>query len=406
MFSSFLKDDEIAIVAYAETPVSRPKRTKETDEATPHLITPTQYYAIAINNALKKSGLAYHELEKYGLGVCGSEYPHSEILSGEIAQNLGFSPRWLCRSDHGGASALVLLTEAAMALHAGVIDFAIIAGSDSPVGSQQITTVQSAQTYVLDYEFPIGLKGPNNLFALVAKKHMEVYGTTESQLGKIAVMQRANALRNENAYLRTPITIEDYLKSEIVSEPLKRLDCCIRVNGGLAVILTRKELAARITDKPVFLRGFGGSFNYSFGDSMLTDVTYSGFTESSKIAFEIANTTASKCSLFELYDDYTIMALMELEDIGLCKKGEGGKFVERSEFTPEGDVPMNTGGGLLSAGQPGLAGGFVPLVESIRQLQNEAVGRQVKNPISALVTGGGGIAYGKNLGNCMTAVLA
>ena len=97
---------------------------------------------------------------------------------------------------------------------------------------------------------------------------------------------------------------------------------------------------------------------------------------------------------------------MELEDIGLCKKGESGKFVESSDFTPEGDVPMNTGGGLLSSGQTGLAGGFVPLVEAVRQLKGEASARQVKNPKSALVTGGGGIAYGKNLGNCMSAILS
>ena len=269
-----------------------------------------------------------------------------------------------------------------------------------------LTTNLFAQKYVLDYEFPIGLNGPNNLFAFVARKHMQEFGTTESELGKIAISQRSNASRNENAYLRKLITMEEYLSSGMVSEPLRKLDCCIRVNGGSAVILTRKDLARSITDKPVFLKGFGGSFNHSFGDPMLTNIVYSGFTESSKIAFEIADTTASKCSLFELYDDYTIMALMELEDIGLCKKGEGGKFVERSEFTPEGNVPMNTGGGLLSAGQPGLAGGFVPLVESVRQLRNEADGRQVKNPTSALVTGGGGIAYGKNLGNCMTAILS
>ncbi len=399
---SFLRDGEIAIVSFAETPVSRPSKEGET------ALTPNEYYAWAIELALEKCNLQYSTIRNEGLGVTGSEYPHSEILSGEIAQDLGLSPRWLLRADQGGASALSLISQAAFALHAGAIDVAICAGADSPIGlgDNTPTVVSGAQQYVKNYEFPIGLGGPNNLFGLIANRHMKQYGTRQEQLGNIAVAQRSNAIRNPNAYLRKPFTLEEYMQSELISEPLKKLDCCIKVNGGLAVIMTRSDLAKELTDSPVYLRGFGGSFNYSFGDVSLPDITYSGFVDSTKFACNVAGVSSRDCSLYELYDDYTVMVLMELEDIGLCKKGEGGKFVEHSNFAPEGDVPMNTGGGLLSSGQIGLAGGFLPLVEAVRQLRGDASDRQVKDAKSALVTGGGGVAYGKSLGNCMTAILS
>ncbi|MCL4519268.1 MAG: thiolase family protein [Thaumarchaeota archaeon] len=234
---------------------------------------------------------------------------------------------------------------------------------------------------------------------------MQEFGTKDTQLGKIAVQQRENASNNPNSYLKKRITIEDYLTSEVISDPIRKLDCCIRVNGGLGVILARKDIAVKLTDKPVFLKGIGGSFNYSYGDSNQPSITHSGFREASRICSEIAGIKPEDCSLYELYDDYTIMTLVEMEDLGLCKKGEGGKLIERSDLSPTGDLPLNTGGGLLSSGQPGLAGGFVPLVEAVRQLQFEAVGRQVPDAVTAVVTGGGGLAFGKNLTNCMTAIL-
>jgi acetyl-CoA acetyltransferase len=193
------------------------------------------------------------------------------------------------------------------------------------------------------------------------------------------------------------------LESRYVAEPIRILDAVMPVNGGAGFIVSKSEKSK--TDKPVYVLGVGECDNYYHGSKNLPDVTYTGVTESSRTALADAGLESKDISIFEPYDDYTIAVLMQIEDAGFCKKGEGGKFIEETDISYKGQFPVNTGGGQLSAGQPGLAGGCVNLLEAVRQLREEGGARQVKGAKNGMVTGLGNLQYAKNLAFTSVAVL-
>ncbi|MDA4131252.1 MAG: thiolase family protein, partial [Thaumarchaeota archaeon] len=224
------------------------------------------------------------------------------------------------------------------------------------------------------------------------------YGTTVEQIGKIAVEQRKNALRNPLAYMKKELTIDDYLSSKLISDPIKLLDCCLPVNQGLGLVIANPKMAKRITDKPVYLVRFEERDAYYHGDIMTPDITYTGIADASRAIFQGEKKMSIRDMDFaQIYDDYCIAVIMQLEDLGFCEKGKGGEFVETHSVAFDGDLPVNTGGGQLSSGQPGLAGGFVPVVEAVMQLRREGGNRQVRNAKKGCVTGIGGLAYGRNV---------
>jgi acetyl-CoA acetyltransferase len=382
---------KVAIVGYAETPYSRPK-TKD------DMITGDEYFGQATEQVLKQVGLSKSDLDGQGLGVAGTIYPHAEIWSTEVAQNLGVSPRIMIRGDQGGATGAAMLIQAACAINSGLVDTFLCVCGDAPTLTAGGGGLGGRTwRYEGDFWMPIGMMGPNSEFSFVMRRHMHQYGTTAEQLGRIAVSQRHNASRNPNAYLRSPITLEDYLNSKVIADPIKLLDCCIAVNGGLAFIVTSAEKAQQMTDKPVYLQGFGEADNYTGNSRNRPDMTVTGIKVAAKDAYEMAGTTARDMSFAQIYDDYTIAVLMQLEDAGFCKKGEGGAFLEDTDMRFNGQLPVNTHGGQLSAGQPGIGGGFGHIVEAVRQLRGEGGERQVKNAGLGLVTSAGGIAHGGNL---------
>ena len=386
---------EVAIVGYGETPVSRANVDKGEQR-----LTAEEYYSWAAELALESAGLSKDDLEGQGLGVIGAEWPHSEIWSTEIVQNLGLNPKLLLRADHGGANAAALLVQSSMAIHSGLVDTVLCVGADSPMSIQNGASSRTWR-YELDYERPFGMMGPNSMVALIMRRHMHQYGTKPEQTGKISVTQRFHASLNPNAYLKTPIKLDDYLNSRLISDPIRLLDACISVNGGLAFIVTSRRKARRLTDKPVYVLGFGENHTHS-----RADVTITGIADASRDAFKMAKVRKSEISFFQPYDDYSIIVLVQLEDAGFCKKGDGGKFVEQTDLTLNGQLPVNTGGGQLSAGQPGMAGGFVHIVEAVRQLRGEGGKRQVKNARTGLVTGLGGLAFASNFANYYTLILS
>lgn len=234
---------------------------------------------------------------------------------------------------------------------------------------------------------------------------MHQYGTRAEELGKIAITQREHAIKNPNAYLRTPLTMEQYLASRMIADPIRMFDACIPVNGGLSFIVTSNEKAKSISkDKAIRVLGIAESDNYFQGPMIRPDITYLGVADSAKKAFEASGVKHTDVDFFQPYDDYTIAVLMQIEDAGFCKKGEGGKFVRDHDLTYKGEFPINTGGGQISSGQPAMAGGFVHIVESIRQLRGEGGERQVKDAKIGVATGIGGISYGNSLVNSMTMI--
>ncbi len=391
---------EVAIVGYGETPVSRARVDKGEQR-----LTAEEYYAWAMELTLNNCGLTKEDLEGQGLGVIGALWPHSEIWSTEVVQNLGVSPKLLLRADQGGASAAALLLQSAFAIQSGFVDLVLCLGADAPLSIQD-GTFSRTWRYELDYLIPFGMMGPNSMIALVMQRHMYQYGTRREQFGRISVAQRYNASLNPNAYLKNPITIDDYVKSRPISDPILLLDAVISVNGGLGFVVASAKKAKQLTEKPAYLLGFGEKHNYSHGSKYQPDITVTGVAYAARDAFEMAQVKHKEISFFQPYDDYSSIVLIQFEDAGFCKKGEGGKFVENNDITFKGDLPTNTGGGQLSAGQPGMAGGFVHVVEAVRQLRGEGGSRQVKEAKVGLVTGLGGLAFGGNLVNNFALILS
>jgi acetyl-CoA acetyltransferase len=392
--------DKVEIVGFGETPTSRARVDK--GEAK---LSQQQYFAWAADLAISKAGLEKKDLDGQGLGVGGSAYPHAEIWSAEVTQDLGMSPALLLRTDHGGMGGCSLLYQSAVAIASGIVDLVLCVCGDTPMN---ITTPGAVRTWRYETEFqkPFGMMGPNSQFAFIQRRHMYQYGTKEEQLGKIAVTQREHALRNPNAYLKQPLTMEQYLSSRMIADPIRLLDACIPVNGGLAFILASKERAKRLgqRDKHVSLLGIAEADNQFEGSRLRPDITYLGIKESAKKALESAGVEQKQVSFLQAYDDYTVAVLMQIEDCGFCKKGEGGRFVQENDISWKGNLPINTGGGQLSSGQPAMAGGFVHIVESVRQLAGEGGERQVPNAEVGVATGVGAISYGNSLVNSITAV--
>jgi acetyl-CoA acetyltransferase len=353
------------------------------------------YYAEAIRNALKQTGL--HKNDVQGLSITTQASPD---YSPHVAEQLGFEVDWVLNGDYGGAGGVMSVRRAADAIEAGHVDTIALVGANSfdrSVSHQRPLEYQRAN-FVDVY----GYGGPNSLMALIQRLHMEQYGTTLEQLGKIAVAQRANALNNPQALFREPLTLQDYLNSRMISDPIRLFDCVMPCSGAECLIMASEERAQKITDKLVYLVTDAEKSQYQVA-SMLPDKTTFGMkVVGDRIFSEVKR---EDIDLFEIYDDYPIAVMIQIEDLGYCKKGDGGKFVAARDLTYKGDFPVNTGGGELSVGQAGLAGGFLHIVEALRQLRGEADGHQVKKAERALVTGIGWLNYGRNLGTTAALIL-
>lgn len=392
--------DKFSIIGYGETPVSRARVDKGEMK-----LSSQEYFAWAAELALADSGLDKKDIDGQGIAVTGSAYPHAEIWSAEVIQDLGFSPKLLIRSDHGGMNGCAMLHQAGLAVSSGIVDLVLCVGADTPMN---IAVPGAVRTWRYESEFqkPFGMMGPNSQFAFILRRHMHQYGTTAEQLGKVAVVQRDHAIKNPNSYLKQPLTIEQYLSSRMIADPIRMFDACIPVNGGLAFIVASREKANEIArkDKTVHILGISESDNFVMGSRQRPDMTYTGIYDSARLALDMSGVKHNDLDFAQLYDDYTIAVIMQIEDAGFCEKGKGGKFVEEHNISFKGDLPVNTGGGQLSSGQPAMAGGMVHIVESVRQLRGEGGERQVNDATFGLATGIGAIAYGNSLTNSMTVI--
>ena len=371
-----MRRKKVCLVGYGSTEYSRKSET-------PLL----GYYAEAINHALEQTGLERKDIQGFGLTTQASS-----DNSPYVAEQLGLELDWVLNADYGGAGGVIGLRRAADAIEAGYIDVAVLVGGntfDKSVTHQRILEYQRSN-YVDIY----GYGGPNTLFGLVERRHMEQYGTRLEQIGKIAVSLRENAGPNPQALFREPMTIDDYLNSRMISDPIRLFDCVMPCSGAECIVLASEKWAKKVTDKLVYLVTDAEKINYQVGN-MLPDKTTTGIKIVGDRLFSEVN--RDQIDLYEIYDDYPIAILIQIEDLGFCKKGEGGKFVEAHDLTFKGNFPVNTGGGQLSVGQAGLAGGYLHIVEALRQLRGEAGPRQVVKAERALVTGIGWLAYGRNL---------
>jgi acetyl-CoA acetyltransferase len=290
----------------------------------------------------------------------------------------------------------------AAAINSGMIEIALVVGAAAPFSEHFGGGIQPGD--MRDWEIPYGTMGPNSKIAMVMRRYMHEYGATLDHFGKIAVAGRYHASLNPLAYLRKPITVEDYKESRLVADPVRLLDCVMPANGGRAYIVASPERAKSLRKKPIYLKGFGERSNPSYGQRAGSDALVMGVKDAGKVAMEMAGVKHSQIDFLELYDDYIIVVYLQIEDLGFCAKGDLG-FYERTDFTFKGQLPIQTGGGMINVGQPSTAGGTLHIIEAVRQLRGEGGDRQVPNAKTGLVTGLGVLPYGKNLGCCAVAIL-
>lgn len=396
---------EVAIVGVGRTPYSRIKAGEAQ-------LSVDEYIAWAADLALQHAGMDKNDFNGQGLGIAHAEAAHTVNWSAATAENLGISPQVLLRADQGGASASSMLIRAAALIKAGIIDRMLVIGADTPLSIPSAApglplSPERTRGVYWDFQGPFGVMGATAQFALVLNRYMHQYPSLRfEQLGKLAVSTRYNASLHPGAIYRKTFSLDDYMASRMLSYPIRLFDCVPIVNGGLAYIVTSAQSARSITDKPVFLRGFGETNNYYSGSRSLPDITTTGFVESAPKAMTMAGVRHRDVSFFQPYDDYPFIAMMTLEDWGFCRKGEGGRFIEEHDLRHHGDFPLSVDGGQLSGGQPGGAiGGFSPVVESVIQLRGEAGERQVGNARIAAACGFGGIPYGRPGRSCISLIL-
>jgi acetyl-CoA acetyltransferase len=394
---------KVAIVGVGRTPYSR---------ARPGEPSPTvdEYIAWAAELALQRAGMSKRDFDGQALGVSHAEAGHTVNWSAATAENLGINPAAVIRGDQGGASAASMLIRAAALIEAGIVDRALVVGADTPLGIPSVApglplSPERTRGVFWDFQGPFGVMGANAQFALIQNRYQHQYPLRAEQLGRIAVTTRYHASLNPAALFRKPITVDEYVNSRMLSDPIRLLDCVPIVNGGLAYVVTSARTARAVTDRPVYLLGFGEANNYAHGSRTRPDVTVTGFVQAAPRAFAMAGVRPADVDFLQPYDDYPIIVLMTIEDWGFCGKGEGGRFVEERDLRFSGDFPLSTDGGQLSGGQPGGAiGGFMPLVEAVTQLRGEAGERQVKGARIGAACGFGGIPYARPGRSCVSLI--
>ncbi|MEP9377531.1 thiolase family protein [Aquabacter sp. CN5-332] len=387
----FLQDRSIAIIGYAEAANVRGSGRSALDLA-----------GEVLAGALKATGLARGDIDGLACTQAMSE-AGNPFWSNLLAETLGLSPTWCQTTDLGGSSNVGNIARAAAAIHSGMCEIAVCIGADA-VSTQDLSRQVGHRTEFCD---PFGYAGPLVAFGLLSSVYRSQYGMPDAALAKLAVAQRRGALENPNAsaVLRKPLTEADYLNSRVVCDPLRLLDCVMRCDGASAFIVTSTETARRLgVTKMVHPIAYRERVNFDPQET-IPDITISGFSDVGPKALSDAGLSPSDIHMLHLYDDFLIAVLLQLEQIGFCGAGQAEAFVKERSLAYDGDLPINTGGGQVSAGQPGLAGGGVNMSEAMRQLFGEAGSRQVKRHGNALVTGIGVLPYGRNWSSSNAMVL-
>ena len=339
--------------------------------------------------ALEDAGLALADVD--GLLTTPIRVAQWAMPVGMVAQGLGIRPGYLATLDVAGASGTAMVHHAAMAVATGQAKTVLcVAGQNQLTNvSRDATVAQLASVGWAhpEYEAPYGPLIPT-LYALVAQRHMHEYGTTPEQMAEVAVAIRGHAALNPLAHKREPISVADVLNSRMITTPLRLLDCAIVSDGAAAFVVTSSSLNSKKRSVKLLGQGYGFTHTY-IGEHDHIGTT--GAVQSGRDAFAMAGVKPADIDVAELYDCFTITVIAELEDLGFCPKGEGGRFVEGGRIRLGGELPVTTHGGLLSAVHPGLAGGMFHVIEAVRQLRGEAGARQVPGAELVLAHGNGGI---------------
>lgn len=316
--------------------------------------------------------------------------PHL-MLASVFCEYLGIHPAQSLAIQAGGASACVMVMQAAAMVASGQCRHVLVVTGDNRLSGMSRDGAVAALSEVghPQFERPFGISVPAS-YALVAQRYMHEYGVTPEHLAAIAVEHRRHAGRHPNAHKRDPITVDDVLRSKMIAEPLHMLDCCLISDGGAAVVVSASDTAADTQARPVEILGAGQGHTHEHIVNAPSLVDF-GCKDSAARAFARAGVSAADIDVAEIYDSFTITLAVELESIGFFERGEAGVAASQGQLGLAGKLPCNTHGGLLSYGHSGAAGGMFHVIEAVRQLRAEARERQVADAQLAFVHGDGGI---------------
>ena len=344
----------------------------------------------ALADLIRVSGVSKHDID----GYCISSFTLAPDTAVGLMQHLGVSPRWLDHIPMGGASGVVALRRAARAVQAGDAEIVACIGADTNHVDTFRQTVATFSQFANDAVYPYGSGGPNSSFAFLTDHYMREFGAQREDFGRLCIAQRENALPVPHAMMKRPLTMEQYLEARVIAEPLRLFDCVMPCAGaeayfvmtvdrakslGLtyATILSTIERHNAFPDDPIQYRG---------GWAMDIDEFY-----------DEAGVGPGDIDFVQAYDDYPVICFMQIEDLGFCAKGEAPAFVRDHDLTTNGDFPFNTSGGQLSTGQAGAGGGYIGVVETLRQFTNQTLGNVVEDAHTGLVSCFGMINYDRGL---------
>ena len=354
--------------------------------------------ARAAKIAVDDAGLVMRDID----GLCTANL-YAATWPLKVLEYLKLRPKFVEGTNIGGSAFVAHLLPSMLALDAGFCDAVLVCYGST----QRTATINRKEKrrarYLLDqlpFEYPYEPLDPPSSYALMAARHMHQYGTTRRQLAEVAVAARRWAQLNPEAFARAPLTIEDVLKARMISDPFTVYDCCLVTDGAAAFVVVRADRAKSLRKKPVYLLG-SATAAWHRSASGMDDLTVTPSKESGERAFSMAGMSPKDIDVFQTYDAFTINTILALEDLGFCKKGEGGPFVENGAIAPGGRLPVNTNGGGLSCVHPNMYSAFAT-IEAVRQLRGECGERQVHGATTALVNGNGGLAGASQ----STAVLA
>jgi len=340
----------------------------------------------AAHRAVTDAGLTMQDID----GICTASVA-ATMWAMPVIEHLGIRPSFIDSTMLGGSSFVAHLLPAIHALSTGQCNAVLVCYGST----QRTSTLSRAEIGRVrknfdpqPYETPYDPLSPLSSYALAAARHMHQYGTTREQLAEVALSASKWAQLNPEAQRRKPITLAEILSAPMVSDPLTVRDCCLVTDGAGAYVLTRADRARELRHKPVYVLG-NATAVWNRQISSMHDVTVTAAQESGRRAFEMAGVRPADIDVLELYDAFTINPILFLEDLGFCKKGEGGAFVADGRIAPGGELPVNTNGGGLCCVHPGMYGIFIT-IEAVRQLRGDTGERQVQGARLALVHGNGG----------------
>jgi len=355
------------------------------------------FIGMVLRELILRAGLSKPDIE--GLAISSFSLGVDSVVS--LTQHFSLSPRWIEQADMGGVSGLVALRRAARAVQAGEAEVIACIGGDGAAHRSFEQTAANFSSWSIDAAFPYGAGGPNAVFSLITARYMADFGATREDFARICLDQRYNANHYAQALLgHKTLSLDDYLSARPIAGPVHLFDCVMPCAGGEGFLLMTEDRARHLGLPYVQILATDERHNSFSEDPVQQRAGWACYRDS---LYTRAGLGPSDIDLLQTYDDYPVISMLQIEDLGFCDKGEGPRFVRETDMRfdgsgkPTNKLPHNTCGGQLSCGQAGSAAGYLGLTEALRQLTHKAENNQVTTARTCLVSGYGMVNYDRGL---------